>query len=94
MVDPNAPTSTVRRRRPAAVRTSGSIAAATAAAACESDTSIGPCEREAMIRQAAYHRAKNRSFVPGKELEDWLAAEQEINQKLADANHALHLPLA
>ena len=31
-----------------------------------------------MIAVAAYYRAQNRQFEPGHELEDWLAAENEI----------------
>jgi hypothetical protein len=39
--------------------------------------------REPMIRRAAYLRALDRRFQPGKELEDWLAAEQEIEELMA-----------
>jgi hypothetical protein len=39
--------------------------------------------RESMIREAAYFRAEQRSFTPGKELDDWFAAEQEIDAFLA-----------
>jgi hypothetical protein len=35
-----------------------------------------------MIREAAYFRAEHRSFVPGRELEDWFAAEREIDAVL------------
>ena len=34
--------------------------------------------RRAMIAEAAYYRAERRGFAPGHELEDWLAAEGEI----------------
>jgi hypothetical protein len=43
----------------------------------------GPAEREAMIREAAYFRAEHRAFAPGNALEDWLAAEREIDSQLA-----------
>ena len=36
----------------------------------------------AMIADAAYFRAEKRGFVAGHELEDWLAAEEEIEQHL------------
>ncbi|MBS0419479.1 MAG: DUF2934 domain-containing protein [Proteobacteria bacterium] len=36
--------------------------------------------REDMIRDAAYLRAQARDFTPGAELEDWLAAEQEVDE--------------
>ncbi len=32
----------------------------------------------ATIAERAYYRAEKRGFVPGHELEDWLAAEREI----------------
>ena len=35
--------------------------------------------REAMIREAAYFRAQRRGFAQGAELDDWLAAEAEID---------------
>lgn len=38
--------------------------------------------RETMIREAAYFRAEHRSFAPGGELEDWFAAEREIDAVL------------
>ena len=31
-----------------------------------------------MIREAAYYRAERRGFAEGGEIEDWLAAEREI----------------
>ncbi len=40
-------------------------------------------ERYEMIAEAAYFRAAERSFCPGHELEDWLAAEAEVEQRLA-----------
>jgi hypothetical protein len=35
--------------------------------------------RHEMIAQAAYFRAQRRGFEPGHELEDWLAAEAEVD---------------
>lgn len=35
-----------------------------------------------MIAQAAYYLAEHRGFSGGHELEDWLAAEHEINSAL------------
>ncbi|CAG0941477.1 hypothetical protein GPROT2_01327 [Gammaproteobacteria bacterium] len=35
-------------------------------------------DRHRLIAEAAYFRAEQRGFVPGCELEDWLAAELEI----------------
>ena len=36
-----------------------------------------------MVAQAAYFRAERRNFAPGHELEDWVAAEAEVDRKLA-----------
>jgi hypothetical protein len=33
-----------------------------------------------MIRDAAYFRAEARGFAPGKQIEDWIAAEQDIDE--------------
>ena len=38
--------------------------------------------RHDMIRDAAYFRAQARGFVPGNELEDWLAAERDVEELL------------
>lgn len=35
--------------------------------------------RHEQIAQAAYFRAQRRGFEPGHELEDWLAAEAEVD---------------
>jgi len=35
-------------------------------------------DRHKMIADAAYYRARQRGFESGHELEDWLAAENEI----------------
>ena len=42
-------------------------------------------ERHAMIALAAYLRAERRNFAPGRESEDWLAAESEVDGRLAHA---------
>ncbi len=34
--------------------------------------------REDIIRDAAYLLSERRGFAPGKELDDWLAAERQI----------------
>jgi len=38
----------------------------------------GPDLRRTMTAEAAYYHAEHRGFEPGHELEDWLAAEAEI----------------
>lgn len=39
--------------------------------------------REARIAEAAYWRAERRGFTAGQELDDWLAAEREVDEDLA-----------
>lgn len=39
-------------------------------------------DRHRLIAEAAYFRAEQRGFVPGCELEDWLAAELEVDALL------------
>lgn len=45
-----------------------------------SPTSVADAARQRMVSEAAYYRAQKRGFVPGRELDDWLAAETEIAQ--------------
>jgi hypothetical protein len=40
-------------------------------------------DRAVSISKLAYLKAERRSFEPGHELEDWLAAENEVDQRLA-----------
>ena len=42
-------------------------------------------DREARIAELAYSRAEHRGFAPGYELDDWLAAEKEIDTLLSSA---------
>lgn len=46
-------------------------------AACEK------AERHSLIAEAAYIRAKKRGFQNGDPVQDWLAAEKEVDEKLA-----------
>jgi Protein of unknown function (DUF2934) len=47
-------------------------------------TGQASAERRALIAKAAYFRAERRAFQAGHELEDWLAAEVEIDQLRAN----------
>jgi hypothetical protein len=40
-------------------------------------------ERVRMIAEAAYFRAESRGFTDGHALEDWLAAEADVNALLS-----------
>ncbi len=48
--------------------------------------SVGSAERHAMIAEGAYFVAQARGLAPGNELDDWLAAEREIDQRLSDSD--------
>jgi hypothetical protein len=41
-----------------------------------------PQMRHLLIVKAAYFRAERRGFAPGRELEDWLDAEAELDRVL------------
>ncbi len=43
----------------------------------------------AATAEAAYFRAERRGFAPGHELEDWLAAEKEIEERLTGKGRPL-----
>jgi hypothetical protein len=73
-------------------RRAGTAAAKTATAPARKPVSraktapAGPDpKRQVMIAMAAYYRAERRGFVPGHELEDWLAAEAELSATVAPA---------
>ena len=44
---------------------------------------LEPLDREAMVAESAYFRSAHRGFEPGHEVDDWLAAESEIDAALA-----------
>ncbi len=46
---------------------------------------ISAGNRHAMIETEAYLRAERRNFEPGHEVEDWLAAEVEVDNRIAHA---------
>lgn len=72
--------STRRKRR--AVSTEASPAESNQST--PSASSVADAARQAMIAEAAYYRAQKRGFVPGRELDDWLAAEAEISGQVLE----------
>jgi hypothetical protein len=70
------------RRKPPAARTSGVAADAAIVRMAIVEAECREAERHSMIEQAAYYRAEKRGFGPGHELEDWLAAEQDVAEIL------------
>jgi hypothetical protein len=70
-------------RSSATTRGASSISAAdTAAPHTAAKAPPTPVDRYASIAQAAYFRSQHRGFKPGHEMEDWLAAEAEVDQRL------------
>jgi hypothetical protein len=47
-------------------------------------------ERQRMVAVAAYYRAEQRGFSGGSEVEDWLAAEADVERLLGAASGAEH----
>lgn len=45
-------------------------------------------DRHQLITEAAYRRAEARGFVAGHELDDWLAAEAEVDARLQGEGRA------
>jgi hypothetical protein len=45
--------------------------------------------RQALIAEAAYLRAERRGFAAGHELEDWLAGEAEVDQRLIEVGRVI-----
>jgi hypothetical protein len=42
-----------------------------------------------MIAEAAYFRAERRNFVGGREMDDWLAAEEEIDSLINSVRESI-----
>jgi hypothetical protein len=86
----------VTRRRENAGKT-GKCPPATAGKTMDMATGNGQTvfseeERRRMIAEAAYFRSARREFAPGGELQDWLAAEREVNA-LFDAGRLARRPV-
>ena len=47
--------------------------------AAQLNSKLDAKKRHALIAEAAYLRAERRGFTPGHEVEDWVAAEAEID---------------
>lgn len=67
---------------------SGATATSVSAGSRDGRSGVSNEVRYRMISEAAYWRAEQRGFAPGGEVEDWLAAEQEVDRLLA----AEHVP--
>ena len=49
---------------------------------------VGNGDLRASIALAAYFLSESRGFAPGHEMEDWLAAEEEVDQRLLGEGRA------
>lgn len=69
----------IKRRRPPAGKRNPAKSAAEPSA--PGRAVLTPEERQRLIAEAAYFRAERRGFTVGGELDDWLAAEAEIDRE-------------
>jgi type IV secretory pathway VirB10-like protein len=53
-----------------------------------SRVAVSPERRRAMIAESAYLRAERRGFAPGHEVDDWFAAEREVDALLSAGSNA------
>ena len=70
-----------RNARPNPAKT-GAVEAPVMPTAVAPGQPIDPEQRQAMICDAAYFLSERRGFIRGQELDDWLAAEEEIDRLL------------
>jgi hypothetical protein len=73
----------------AAPRHRAAPVAPSAGSGASPDVSVSEPARRALVAQAAYLRAERRGFAPGGEVEDWLAAEAEVDALLKAGNGRL-----
>ncbi len=78
------PHKTSARPKSAPAKASRTVAARKPRANTPRSTRVSAERRHQMIAEAAYLRAERRGFVIGDPLEDWLAAEQEIDTLLSE----------
>ena len=74
---------------PLVVRSTGSEAAAALLNGLHEAThaAIDAAGRHQMIAESAYYRAERRGFDGGRDVDDWLEAEQEVDGYLRDHGH-------
>ena len=71
-----------QRNAPPTPAKAGAAEAPVTPTAVAASQAIEPEQRQAMICSAAYFLSERRGFGPGHELDDWLAAEEEIDRLL------------
>jgi len=55
---------------------------------------ITPEERNRLIAEAAYYRAEQHGFNPERQVEDWLAAESDVDTMLENITHQVDTELS
>jgi hypothetical protein len=76
------------RKTATAVKNAASRTKAAESASTGARATLSENERRRMVAEAAYYRALQRGFAAGGEVDDWLAAEQEVEQRLASRTGA------
>ncbi len=71
----------------ATTNTSTVVPAAPIDPSAADNASVDPAHRRVMISEAAFFISQARGFTPSQELDDWLAAEREIEQRLSNPDH-------
>jgi hypothetical protein len=71
------------RKAAAAVKNAASRTKAAESASTNTRATLSESKRRRMVAEAAYYRALQRGFAAGGEVDDWLAAEQEVEQRLS-----------
>ncbi len=79
MATPASNQSTTETRTPPLPEASG--------AASVPNEPTAPPQRHDMIAEAAFFMAEARGFAPNQELDDWLAAECEVEQRRSNPEH-------
>ncbi len=75
---------TIRSKATASEKTPKAVVTARKSRSATKAGKISSERRLEMIAEAAYLRAERREFGPGNSVEDWLAAEQEVDLLLAE----------
>ena len=79
--------STIKKSRPTLHTSRGKVVAQgeSPSATAPPASPAGTAGRLELIAVAAYYLAQRRNFTPGHDLDDWLAAEREVDAAQPDA---------
>ena len=71
-----------KERRAAPRKAAASAGPVSRPAAAVSDKPLTNEDLYKLIAEAAYFKAKARGFAPGGEVQDWIAAEAEVRERM------------